>query len=142
MFRRRSRTTRAPAPPPSWSTAWRGERVLVEHADPEVREELLSDLRARGYDPIGCGGPAAREHCPVLSQEPCPAVQQADAVVTGLVDDRPGRMIARAMLDLAPGRPLLVTGAYEVTADLDPQLQGLVVELSADAIDAALADTD
>jgi hypothetical protein len=136
MFWRRPRTT--PAPPPSWSTVYNGRRVLVEHADPEVREELLGDLRARGYDPIGCGGPAERDHCPVLSQEPCPAVQQADAVVTGLVDDRPGRMIARTMLDLAPDRPLLVAGSPEVLADLEPQLQRRAVEPRADAIEAAL----
>ncbi len=140
MFWRRARTT--PSPPPSWSTVWNGRRVLVEHADPRVREELLSDLRTRGYDPIGCGGPAERDQCPVLGQEPCPAVQQADAVVTGLVDDRPGRMIAHAMLDLAPDRPLLVTGSPEVIADLDPQLQRRAVELRGDAIEAALDEDD
>jgi hypothetical protein len=140
MFWRRSHTTLAP--PPSWSTVWRGTRVLVEHADPVVREELVDDLRARGYDPIGCGGPADRGQCPVLSQEPCPAVQQADAVVTGLVDDRPGRMIARTMLDLAPGRPLLLAGSPEVIAGLEPELRRRAVELRADAIEAALEEAD
>ena len=140
MFWRRSRT--APSPPPSWSTVWRGERVLVEHADPAVREEVVSDLRAKGYDPLGCGGPAERDYCPVLGQEPCPAVQQADAVVTGLVDNRPGRMIARSMLDLAPGRPLLVAGSPEVIADLEPDLQRRAVELQAPAIEAALDEAD
>ena len=140
MFRRRPRTT--PPPPPSWSTVWRAARVLVEHADPEVRAELVADLRARGYDPIGCGGPTERDQCPVLSQEPCPAVQQADAVVTGLVDDRPGRMMARTMLDLAPERPLLVVGSPEVVANLEPRLQRCAVESSAPAIEAALGETD
>ena len=137
MFWRRSPRT-APSPPPSWSTVWRGERVLVEHADPDIREQLLSTLRARGYDPIGCGGPAERDHCPVLSQEPCPAVQQADAVVTGLVDERAGRMIARTMLDLAPGRPLLVVTSPEVAATLDPDLQRRAVDAQGRTIGAAL----
>lgn len=121
MFRRRSRAPRR-AKPPSWSTPWRATRVLIEHADPVVRADLQTRLRADGYDPIGCGGPSEREYCPLLAHEPCPAVTQADVVVSGLVDERSGRLIASTILDKYPGRPLLLTGDRRTLAVVGSRL--------------------
>jgi len=76
--------------PPSWLdvTTGRGKaQVLVEHPDPAVRDLLARGLTQHGYRTVTCAGPGTdqpRALCPLLADEPCPAVSGADAVVFGL----------------------------------------------------------
>jgi hypothetical protein len=138
MFRRRSRSTRAPDPP-RWSTGYSGARVLIEHEDPVIRAELAEGLRERGYDPLTCGGPGEQDWCPLLGQEPCPAAAQADVVITGLVRDRSGRRIAHTILDNYPGHRLIVDAPPETLDELDPELRARAVHpLTVERVVAAL----
>lgn len=130
--------------PPRWVTPRSRPRVLVEYADDAVRGHLLRGLRLRGYDALGCPGPDARATCPLLHDRPCPAVAEADAVVTGLVARPPGRAIATIIHALAPDRPLIAEGTQLMLHGLDERLQAtpafpLEVDEVADALDATLA---
>lgn len=130
--------------PPAWSTPRTHPRVLVEHPDGAVRDHLVTGLRDRGYDTLGCGGPDAEQPCPLLVGLPCPAVDSADAIVTGLTHRPEGRSIAALTHALAPARPVVVEGTPLMTHDLDRRLpvvpaHPLDVDHVADALDARLA---
>lgn len=123
--------------PPRWSAAWRRPRVLVEHVDPGVRDALVAGLCTRGYDVLACPGPVSgvrrppvRDEgraCPLLEGEPCPAVDGADVVVTGLADTPAGREIVRRIADDDPDRPLLVEGTSWMLRHLEEDLAGRAV---------------
>lgn len=104
------------AGPPAWGPE-AGPRVLLEHRDVVVQDVLREALEGAGFDVRTCGGPEGRG-CPVLRQEPCPAVEEADVVVSGLVGTTLGRVIARRVRRRHPDRPLLV----EATEWLGEQL--------------------
>ncbi|MGI9612935.1 MAG: GNAT family N-acetyltransferase [Acidimicrobiales bacterium] len=73
---------------PSWPGSHPRPRVLVEaeRSRPSI-EELLRDA---GFDVAICGGPCRTSgRCPVLTGEPCPLVDGADAVVVDLPPDDP-----------------------------------------------------
>jgi hypothetical protein len=108
--------------PPRWSSTRSLPRVLVEHGDPDVREALVAQLRDRGYDALACAGPDA-DGCPILHDEPCPALATTDAVVTGLARTEAGRALAEATLRLHPGRPLLVEGTPYMLRDASFELR-------------------
>ena len=114
--------------PPAWEARTGRRRVLIEHADAATRQRLETGLRARGYDTLSCPGPGQRDGCPLLGQTICPAVAQADVVVTGLADDGPGRVVATTILYHYPDRPLLIEGGAEVRRNLDPALHDQLVE--------------
>lgn len=86
---------RKSSPPPSWDEQARSRRVLVEHCDGAIRNVLKRELTELGYEVRTCGGPKDGVSCPVLRQQTCPAVEGTDVVVTGLLNDRLGRLIAR-----------------------------------------------
>lgn len=111
-----SRTRRRPPKPdvPAWPAERTGTRVLLEVSDPGVREGLERGLSAKGYQVLTCGGPDLDPDvgvtCPVLRQERCPAVSDADVVVSTLSLTRPvTRMIQRRIA--REGRPPLILGA-------------------------------
>lgn len=114
--------------PPAWGPSSGRPRVLIEHADPDTRARLEAELRARGLDTLACPGPGQRGGCPLIGQTVCPAVAQADVVVTGLADDGPGRVVATTIRYHYPERPLLIEGGPDVLRDLDPALHDHVVE--------------
>lgn len=78
----------------SWPPSWEHDspnrdraRVLVEHPDPATRELLARGLAQHGYRTVTCAGPrndSRLRDCPLLVDEPCPAVSGADAVIFGL----------------------------------------------------------
>jgi hypothetical protein len=108
--------------PPRWTSARSARRVLVEHGDADVREALVAQLRDRGYDALGCAGPDD-DGCPILHDEPCPALAATDAVVTGLARTEVGRELTEATLRLHPGRPLLVEGTPYMLRDAGDELR-------------------
>lgn len=127
--------------PPAWEARTGRRRVLIEHPDAATRQRLETALRDRGYDTLACPGPGQRDGCPLLGQTICPAVAQADVVVTGLAEDGPGRVVATTIRYDYPGRPLLIEGGPEVRRRLDPVLHDHLVErLEVDDI-VALAET-
>ena len=114
--------------PLRWPERTGRRRVLIEHADPDTRQRLETGLRAHGYDTLACPGPGQRGGCPLLGQTICPAVAQADLVVTGLADDGPGRVVATTIGYHYPDRPLLIEGGPEARRNLDPALHDHLVE--------------
>lgn len=116
-----SRRQDVPEDPPSWpDEPATGRRVLVEHPDPSVRTILQRDLTERGYDVLTCGGPrpVGEPHapCPLLRQAPCPAVEDADVVVSGLsLTEHISRMTLRRIA--RRGTPPLVLMAPAAVVD-------------------------
>lgn len=105
--------------PPRWNgTAPRG-RVLLEHPDARVREVIQRSLEEHGYRVVACGGPESPDGamvCPVLRQEPCPAVEGADAVIAGLdLDDPSNRLLVDRIVQSRPDRPMIVASDLRVT---------------------------
>lgn len=89
---------------PRWGHEGR-PRALVEHPVGAVRERLAEDLRRRGYAVLTCAGPEAGTGCPELVQWACPAVEEADLVVSSF-DDLRGRMVVRRIRSRHPERVL------------------------------------
>lgn len=144
LGRRRRHRSREVTEEPRWSTARVRPRVLVEHADGAVGDHLVAGLRQRGYDALGCEGPDEQTPCPLLQGRPCAAVEQADAVVTGLVDEATGRAIATAIHSSHPDRPLLMEGTPLMLRDLEAEMPispvfPLEVDRVADLLDQRLA---
>jgi hypothetical protein len=105
---------------PTWSDDRRGTRILVEHADPTIRDVLRRDLEARGFDVLTCAGPgpdgAEAASCPLLHQERCPAVDGADLVASGLsLTSHVTHMVLRRIAD--QGTPPLVVEVPHQTAE-------------------------
>lgn len=109
--------------PPRWTPTAGGRRVLIEHASAEVRDALTQELHERGFDTLSCAGPGEQGRCPLLDQTVCPAVGGADAVVSGLADTGPGRVIACTIHYQYPDRPLLIEGTREMLRGLEPALR-------------------
>lgn len=86
--------------------------MLVEHEDPRVRSLLERQLAEHGYRVATCAGPLGEgppPRCPLLAGEHCTAVDEADAVISGLDLAHPAnRQLATALAD-DPERPLVVT---------------------------------
>lgn len=104
--------------PPRWETTARGRRVLVEHTDPRVREALALRLEEHGYRVLTCPGPDRDMGvtCPVLRDATCPAVEEADAVISALdpTDPTSGALVegihrTRPHLPVLTGEDLHIT---------------------------------
>ena len=139
------RSDRGRRNPPRWISTAGGRRVLIEHASAEVRAALTQTLRERGFDTLSCAGPGEQGRCPLIDQAVCPAVGGADAVVTGLADTGPGRVIACTVHYQYPDRPLLIEGTQETLRGLEPALREhgvypLEAEDVADRLEAQLDD--
>lgn len=138
QVRWRRRRTISTVEPPRWSTPSTRRRVLLEHADVDVREPLAHALTERGYDVITCPGPHGGRTCPVLHGRPCYALDDADAVVTGLALTPTGRAIALQALRAAE-RPIVVEGTPTMLAAAAPAVTAAAIyPLTADTVDDRL----
>lgn len=132
---RRRRNDPVTVEPPRWSTLQTRPRVLIEHVDLDVREPLAHALDERGYDVMTCPGPGGGTSCPVLHGRPCYALDDTDAVITGLAYTAEGRAIAAHVSRSRPGLPLLIEGTPTMLDDLDAALlERTVHPLTADTV--------
>jgi hypothetical protein len=144
MWRRRHTDDMAP---PAWTADDSGPRVLIEHPDPDVRYVLGRQLSERGYSVRGCGGPSADGGCPILAEQPCPAVDGAEFVVNGLLGDSRGRLIARRIRRSHPDKRIVVEATDWMAAQVDTTPDSdtatrRVYPLRTDAVCALIADAD
>lgn len=117
MWPRRSGVS---SPPPAWGPEGTGkQRVLFEHQDGAVREVMARELSELGYEVRTCGGPRDGIGCPVLQQQSCPAVEGADVVVTGLLHDTRGRIIARRIRQHHPEVDLIAEATDWAAEQID-----------------------
>jgi hypothetical protein len=119
---RRRRNELMTVEPPRWSTPQLRPRILIEHVDLDVREPLANALDERGYDVVTCPGPRGGMTCPVLHGRPCYALDDTDAVITGLAYTAEGRAIAAHVARTRPGLPLLIEGTATMLDHLDVAL--------------------
>ena len=105
--------------PPTWTPGDTSTRVLIEHPDPDVRHVLGDQLAARGYSVRGCAGPSEDGGCPILAQQPCPAVDGAEVIVNGLLGDSRGRLIARRIRRSHPDKRIVVEATDWMAAQVD-----------------------
>lgn len=76
----RNRSRRVPL---SWPASASGPRILVEAAEPLTAWAYEQLLEGAGFDVLMCRGPYTRD-CPLLRGEPCPAADDAAAIVFAL----------------------------------------------------------
>jgi hypothetical protein len=122
-------------------------RVLIEHPDPETQQLLANGLRQHGYEALTCSGPRGEDgshtSCPLLRDAPCGGVAGADVVIAGLPWSAPDeRLILRRLTEEEP-RPAILLGPVsdQTAAQLDDVvIDGLVIELSVDAVLRALEE--
>lgn len=111
---------------PTWSSANGSPRVLVEHPDPMARGAAQRALEAGGYEVLTCGGPhpvgEPSRSCPVLPQQPCPAVRGADVVVSALARDQVSRMVTRRVVRDDPDQPVIVVAPQDIVDRHDPDV--------------------
>lgn len=113
---RRRRTS-----PSGWEGTRSGRRILVEHGDEEVRDLLRRQLVEHGYRVATCAGPVdLGDHveCPVLSDQRCPAVDDADAIISGMdLTLAANRQLVAALAADEPHRPVIVDPRLRVADD-------------------------
>ncbi len=89
----------------------RSERVLVVHRSEGVTVAEADGLIRLGYEVEMCSGPAYYA-CPVLRDEPCPAVERADVLVYdawATNESDSSRRVIEGLRDLYPEIPVVVT---------------------------------
>ena len=98
---------------PVWLGPHDRPRILVESAGGRWRTQEPAE--AAGYHVMVCPGPRAgrRGRCPALEGRPCPLVEEADAVVVALPQERFGAELLRAHEQVHPGVPVCVTVAKD-----------------------------
>lgn len=104
---------------PTWGQERAGTRVLLEHPDGAVRTVVQDQLGKLGYDVLSCAGPDGEVGCPLLRQQPCPAVEGADVVVTGLVNEIAGRLITRRIQRRRPDVPVVAEATEQLARQHD-----------------------
>ena len=88
----------------------RPPRVVIETRRWAAAEALSAALRAAGTRPIVCTGPTSDGGaCPLLVDEPCPVLADADAVVFDLDLDRDDDRAVLRTLVQDPAAPPVVT---------------------------------
>jgi len=95
-------------------------RLLVVHPDPLVLWDRAAALEHAGYEVETCPGPASTE-CPVLSDQACPLLDHADALLYDTALGSPqdmGYLVAHLREDYAD-LPLIMIGANEAVAWAD-----------------------
>ena len=102
-------------------------RAVVEDADPAGRRNAERELRRAGYEVLGCCGPEtlARRRCPVEEGEACPAISDADLVITTL-RDATGRLprVLRRLRETHADVPTVVRAPAPVAHGLRHELVG------------------
>lgn len=119
-----------PAAVPQFTSRRTRPRAVVEDRDVVARRELERRLRSEGYDVVGCCGPESlsRRRCPVEERGICPAIAEADVVVTTLRSDtdRQPRVLAGTRA-AHPETPVVVRTASPVAHRLRDVLEGCQV---------------
>jgi DNA-binding NtrC family response regulator len=120
-------------------------RVVIEHTDDAARFVEERVLRDAGYEVVGCGGPGELPGaaCPVTLGGDCPAVAEADIVVTSFrVESRAGAEILRALRRRYPEVPLVVEAPPAAVQRYPEELEGcyVIYPLTAERLVAALAE--
>ena len=87
-------------------------RLLVVHPNPMVVWDRAAALEHAGYEVETCPGPASTE-CPVLTDQACPLLDGADALVYDAALGAPQdvRYLAAHLRDTYADLPLIVIGA-------------------------------
>jgi DNA-binding NtrC family response regulator len=85
--------------------------VLVVHHDPDMADQETEWLRAAGFKVGECSGP---QHgpCPILSNLPCPAVEEADVLVYDVWASGSSEIekeLIERLRELHPGIPIVLT---------------------------------
>lgn len=131
---------------PRWSddTADR-PRVLLEHPDPWARSVVTRELEAHGYAVASCPGPGPDDDgeiaCPVLRQEPCPAVAGADVVVSGLhLNRQVNRLILHRITRSDPTRPVVVECTAHMADRYGGDISHRIFPMEIDSLLATLDD--
>jgi hypothetical protein len=85
-------------------------RVLIEVVEWAVGEATAGAFRTAGWDAAVCSGPGAHAlHCPLIAQEGCDKVADADLVVTRIsLDDVRNRALIRMLGERAAVVPVIV----------------------------------
>ena len=93
----------------------RPPRVVIETRRWAAAEALSAALRAAGLDPIVCTGPTRDGGaCPLLVEEDCPVLADADVVVYDLDLDRADdRAVLRALLRDHAGVPVVTERSHD-----------------------------
>jgi hypothetical protein len=102
----------AGAPLPHFTTRDLGRtRVVIEDADGAGRWAAERCLKGVGYAVVSCGGPdlLARRRCPLEEDVDCPAIADADVVVSTLrLGDRRERAVIAGIRARYPDTPLVI----------------------------------
>jgi hypothetical protein len=87
-------------------------RLLVVHPKPLVAWDRAAALEHAGYEVETCPGPAHAD-CPVLSDQPCPLIDRADALLydASLGSTAEMQFLAAHLRDAYADLPLIVIGA-------------------------------
>ena len=132
-------------PPPSFSGATSDRlRVVVENAD--LAEGAIEQriLEQAGCEVVLCEGPigSGGTRCPLLTDESCPAIDDADAVISSLrMDDPSGAEVIDRLRDCTTLK--LVVAASPASADRhDARVRGVdvVYPLTAHKLRGLVAD--
>lgn len=123
-------------------------RVILESRDFPRAAALAAALVDAGMDPVVCTGPTADGGgCPLLTDEPCPVVIGADAVVFDLDLDRAeDRDVLRSLVVERAGLPIITEQDVDQARRHPEVLGGCTVVLpfsaqhTAEAVVAALTD--
>ena len=104
---------------PSWPGPHEAPRLLVEGSGGHWRG--VATAEEAGVQVLGCAGPDAPPgDCPVLRGEPCPLVQEADAImVSHPGDSEAWEALREAHARLHPGLPVVVDLRPDDEAHLD-----------------------
>lgn len=89
-------------------------RIVIEDADPDARQRAARALRRSGYQVAVCGGPdtLSRRRCPLEEGSRCPAVSDADVVISSLPSDDPRQAaVIAAIRERFPTTPVIVEAA-------------------------------
>lgn len=100
-----------------------------------MREVMARELSDLGYEVRTCGGPRDGVGCPMFQQQSCPAVEGADVVVTGLLNDPRGRSIARGIRQHHPEVDLIAEATDWTAEQIDvPVAQRRVYPLRSETL--------
>jgi hypothetical protein len=121
-------------------------RVLFESADGGERWAAGVVLAEAGYEVVTCGGPEAAPltRCPVLDGDSCPAVCDADVVVSSIgMRWSAGLEVVAAIRSQHPDKPLIVEAPpayakmYHDLLDGCDVIHSLTTESLLDAVERA-----
>jgi hypothetical protein len=94
-------------------------RLLIESDHPYERVADYVRFVDAGMDVVVCGGPAGDQTCAALDGQPCPLVDEVDAVLNDIEDEATRLAIAEGMRATAPDVPMIVLMRPGVVRELE-----------------------